>query len=135
SQRTRKCPAPRRGSRMKLAGFRIRSESWPAAWYVDEPSKDQVGNDSSVTRSFPGKATILVLERSRWVGVAPSSQIYSACRTVVIAVSSFFSRLSDRCIVPPAIRPGPVVAGAWVRLIGLRYRRNHRDPRWSWGMV
>jgi hypothetical protein len=56
---------------------------------VDEPSKDQVGNAASVTGSFAGKATILVLERSRWVGVAPSSQMYSACRTVVIIVPSF----------------------------------------------
>jgi hypothetical protein len=28
------------------------------------------------------------LERSRWVGVAPSSQMYSACRTAVIIVPS-----------------------------------------------
>jgi hypothetical protein len=60
--------------------------------------------------------------------VAPSSQMYSACRTAVITAYSFCSRLSGWWIVPLAIRPRPVIAGAGVRLIGLRHRRNHRVP-------
>src|ERR1700722_20731939 len=71
SQSTRMLSPPRIGSGQVNTGTSTRSEAWPSAWLVLEPSKPQV----------PGcapSARILVLERSLAVGSVPSIQMYSA---------------------------------------------------------
>lgn len=65
---------PRIGSGQENTGFSTRSEAWPSAWLVEEPSKPHTG--SSVPSGVP--ATILVFERSLAVGSVPSIQMYSA---------------------------------------------------------
>src|SRR3546814_20739142 len=62
---------PRMGAGNTNTGLSTQSEEWPSAWLVDEPSKPQTGG------SWPS-ARILVLERSRGVGLVPSIQMYSA---------------------------------------------------------
>ncbi len=62
---------PRIGSGRVRTGASTRSDAWPSAWLVDEPSKPQVGIVSALAR-------IRVLERSLAVGCVPSIQMYSA---------------------------------------------------------
>ncbi len=62
---------PRSGSGHTKTGCSTQSESLPAAWFVLDPSKPQIGG------SLPS-STILVLLRSNGVGSVPSIQMYSA---------------------------------------------------------
>src|SRR3546814_493894 len=71
---TRMLSPPRMGSGHTNTGLSTQSEEWPSAWLVDEPSKPQTGG------SWPS-SRILVLERSRGVGLVPSIQMYSALRS------------------------------------------------------
>src|SRR5215467_2621399 len=73
SHSTRMLSPPRMGSGQLNTGTSTRSEAWPSAWPVLEPSKPQM----------PGcapSARILVLERSLAVGSVPSIQMYSALK-------------------------------------------------------
>ena len=67
---------PRIGSGQEKTGLSTRSEEWPSAWFVEDPSKPQIG------RSWPlvSSARIFVLERSLAVGSVPSIQMYSALK-------------------------------------------------------
>jgi hypothetical protein len=60
------------GSGQVKTGWSTQSDLSPGAWFVDDPSKPQIG--SSV---FPC-SMILVFERSLAVGAVPSTQMYSA---------------------------------------------------------
>jgi hypothetical protein len=71
SHSTRTFEPPRIGSGQENTGWSTRSEAWPSAWLVLEPSKPQIGSASPSAR-------ILVLERSFAVGSVPSIQMYSA---------------------------------------------------------
>ena len=62
---------PRIGSGHDHTGRSTQSDLSPVAWFVDEPSKPQMG------RSAPS-AMILVFERNFAVGFVPSIQMYSA---------------------------------------------------------
>lgn len=67
---------PRIGSGHVKTGFSTRSEAWPSAWLVLDPSKPQMGSSATSDDGEPGM--ILVLERSLAVGSVPSIQMYSA---------------------------------------------------------
>lgn len=62
---------PRIGSGQENTGCSTRSEAWPSAWFVLDPSKPQMGSSALSARIF-------VLERSFAVGSVPSIQMYSA---------------------------------------------------------
>ena len=80
SQITRTSRPPRIGSGKEATGLRTRSEAWPSAWFVLEPSKPQIGGSAPSVR-------ILVFDRSLAVGRVPSIQMYSALyRMVVLCV-------------------------------------------------
>src|SRR6476620_12006386 len=77
---TRTSPRPRIGSGKEATGLSTRSEAWPWAWLVLEPSKPQIGGSAPSVR-------ILVFDRSLAVGRVPSVQMYSALyRMVVLCV-------------------------------------------------
>ena len=63
---------PRIGSGQLKTGWSTQSDLSPGAWFVDEPSKPQIG------RSVLPCSMIFVFERSLAVGVVPSTQMYSA---------------------------------------------------------
>lgn len=67
---------PRIGSGHVKTGFSTRSEAWPTAWLVLEPSKPQIGSSATSCDGLP--AMIFVFERSLAVGSVPSIQMYSA---------------------------------------------------------
>lgn len=71
SHRTRRLAPPRIGSGQENTGWSTRSEAWPSAWFVLDPSKPQIGSSSPSDMIF-------VLERSLAVGSVPSIQMYSA---------------------------------------------------------
>src|ERR1700704_1364368 len=72
--------APRIGSGNEATGLSTRSQAWPSAWFVLEPSKPQIGGSARSAR-------ILVFDRSLAVGRVPSIQMYSALyRMVVLSV-------------------------------------------------
>lgn len=75
---------PRIGSGQVKTGLRTRSEEWPSAWFVEDPSKPQIG---SASRPAGPPVMIFVLERSLAVGWVPSIQMYSALK-----VTSHFLR-------------------------------------------
>src|SRR5919198_1371200 len=77
SHRTRTSSPPRIGSGQEKTGLRTRSEEWPSAWFVEDPSKPQIG---SASRPGGSPAMIFVLERSLAVGWVPSIQMYSALK-------------------------------------------------------
>ena len=60
------------GSGQLNTGWSTQSDLSPGAWFVDEPSKPQIG------RSFVPSSRIFVFERSLAVGAVPSTQMYSA---------------------------------------------------------
>src|SRR5690606_24979030 len=70
---------PRIGSGQTNTGLRTRSEAWPSAWLVDDPSKPQTGRAAPLSPS----PRIFVLERSLAVGTVPSIQMYSALELTV----------------------------------------------------
>ena len=71
-------------------GFRSRSDAPPVACSVDEPSNDQTG----ASFSLPLKSsTTFVLLRRPWVGLEPSSQMYSSFAFVPIFGGSPFGGL------------------------------------------
>jgi hypothetical protein len=63
------------GSAKSATGFSRQSEDRPVACSVELPSNDHTGQLSSVASKF---LTIFVLLRKLWVGVYPSSQMYSS---------------------------------------------------------
>src|SRR6478736_6265308 len=71
SHMTRTSRPPRIGSGKEATGLSTRSEAWPSAWFVLEPSKPQIGGSAPSVR-------ILVFDRSLAVGRVPSIQMYSA---------------------------------------------------------
>src|SRR5579863_8273670 len=73
SQSTRMLSPPRIGSGQVNTGTSTRSEAWPSAWPVLEPSQPQMPGSAPPAR-------ILVLERSLAVGSVPSIQMYSALK-------------------------------------------------------
>src|SRR5262245_36103876 len=68
---------PRIGSGNEATGLRTRSEAWPSAWFVLEPSKPQIGRPAPSAR-------ILVFDLSLAVGRVPSIQMYSALYGMVV---------------------------------------------------
>src|SRR6476619_5258162 len=77
SHMTRTSRPPRIGSGKEATGLRTRSEAWPSAWFVLEPSKPQTGGSAPSVR-------ILVFDRSLAVGLVPSIQMYSALYRMVV---------------------------------------------------
>lgn len=71
SHSTSRSSPPRIGSGYVATGLSTRSELWPSAWLVLEPSKPH-------TPGSAPSARILVFERSFAVGSVPSIQMYSA---------------------------------------------------------
>lgn len=76
SHMTRMSSPPRIGSGKLATGLSTRSEECPSAWFVDDPSKPQIGSSAPLASS----ARIFVLERSLAVGWVPSIQMYSALK-------------------------------------------------------
>ena len=64
-------------------GFSKQSESPPSACSVEEPSKDHIGHSSTVP---PKSLLIMVLLRMLWVGLYPSSHIYSNFALSIIVI-------------------------------------------------
>src|SRR5690606_38770086 len=68
-------PSLRSGSGNKATGFNRQSDDPPGACWVELPSHDHIGQSSN----FPlNLETIFVLLRRLWVGLYPSSQMYSS---------------------------------------------------------
>src|SRR5690349_13964841 len=65
---------PRIGSGQLNTGRSTQSDLSPGAWFVDDPSKPQIGRSPG----FVPSSRIFVLERSLAVGSVPSTQMYSA---------------------------------------------------------
>lgn len=76
SQSTRMSSPPRIGSGQEKTGWSTRSEECPSAWFVEDPSKPQIGSSAPLASS----AKIFVFERSLAVGSVPSIQMYSALK-------------------------------------------------------
>lgn len=76
SHMTRMSSPPRIGSGKLATGLSTRSEACPSAWFVEEPSKPQIGSSAPLASS----PSIFVLERSLAVGSVPSIQMYSALK-------------------------------------------------------
>src|SRR3954452_12106748 len=72
---------PRIGSGHDHTGRNTQSDLSPVAWFVELPSKPQMGSSAPSAR-------ILVLLRSLAVGSVPSIQMYSARYTTVLSPST-----------------------------------------------
>src|SRR5690606_9173641 len=68
-------PSFRSGSGKRATGFKRQSDDPPGACWVELPSKDHRGQSSNLPLNLE---TILVLLRRLWVGLYPSSQMYSS---------------------------------------------------------
>ncbi len=82
-------------------GLRTQSERSPGAWFVEEPSKPQIGGAAP-------SSTTLVFERSFAVGTVPSIQMYSALygkrASSVVRFRAWRHSAGPRCRVPNARR-------------------------------
>ncbi len=105
---------PRIGSGQVKTGLRTRSEEWPSAWFVEDPSKPQIGSASRPTGS---PVMILVLERSLAVGWVPSIQMYSALKVT----GHFLRGVSDALAGAAALRH-------WGAALSARQTANRRFP-------